>query len=144
MITCSYKMSDAEGLLKEIKQVEALKTTSTYPEGMKNKTLNNAYKMLGNLVVNQKMNVLIDKKKKLLKVKIQKRLMRKLNKVYKEVGDIFFNAVKVGADKDEKLLKQVIAFYFTSGQALESVLEAIQLYFDWYPKLPDLETNILK
>jgi len=138
MITCSFKLADAKSLAAEIKQVEALKVGGTYPEGIKKKTLNNAYKMLGNLVIKQKMNALIDQKNKASGEAV-KEIDEKLKAVYKEVGDIFFAAVKAGVDKDEKFLKQVIVYYFTSEIALENVLEAIQLYFEWYPKLPALE-----
>jgi len=138
MITCSFKMADAKSLDAEIKQVEALKVGGTYPEGIKKKTLNNAYKMLGNLVIKQKMNVLIDQKNKASGEAV-KEIDEKLKAVYKEVGDIFFAAVKAGVEKDETFLKQVIVYYFTSEMALENVLEAIQLYFEWYPKLPALE-----
>lgn len=139
MLTCSYKLGDEEKLRSEIAQVEKLKTSSAYPEGVKIKTLNNAYKMLGNLVMQEKMNPMIAQKNAASDNKKKKEIEAQLRPVYKELGDIFFAAIKNSVDKDEKFLKNIIELYFVSEMALENVLEAINLYFEWYPKLPDLE-----
>lgn len=138
MITCSYKLADEESLRSEIAQVEKLKNSSAYPEGVKKKTLNNAYKMLGNLVMQKKMNPMIAKKNTAPENQ-KKEIEAQLRPVYKELGDIFFAAIKNSVDKDEKFLKNIIELYFVSEMALENVLEAINLYFEWYPKLPELE-----
>jgi len=141
MITCSFKLNDRETLASEIEQLVALKVGPNYPEGIKNKTLSNAYKMLGNLVIQQKMNPLIASKNKAKGKEEIEQVDTQLKQVYKEVGDVFFSSIKVSAEKDENFLKQIIVFYFSSEIALEKVLEAINLYFEWYPTLPDLESK---
>ena len=139
LVSCSYKLEDAASIEKEIKALKALKPDG---EALLEKELSSfigkALQMQANLKISKEMNPLINEEAA-AKGGAKEAVRAKLAEVYIATADLLFESLNVTGDKDENMLKQVIAYYYTPEQGREKALEAINRYFEWYSEKPKME-----
>jgi hypothetical protein len=137
MISCSYSLADLAMFDADLASYAKLKPTATLSTAMISDFRGKALKMKANLMIQQKLNPLLTKTEGLKGAALEA-VERELSPVYVATADLLFEALKISGEQSEDMLKQVIGYYYSSSEGREKALEAMNLYFKWYPDLPEL------
>jgi hypothetical protein len=138
MILSGYNLGDMDVLSKDIALYEKLKPNDDLSQATLDDFRAKAYQYKANLVIKQKLNPLSTKMEG-LKGEALKALKVELNQAYVETADLLYQSLLISEERNEDLLKSVIAYYYTSPEAREKALVAMNLYFKWYPNKPMLD-----
>jgi TolA-binding protein len=138
MTSSSYQLGDLAMITKDITSLSQLKTGVELSKGMINDFQVKAFRMKANLLIQQQLNPLLTRTEG-LKGKALEAVESELSPIYVKTADLYFDALKLSGDKDEELLKPIIGFYYSAETGREKALEAMNLYFEWYPNLPELD-----
>lgn len=129
VLTCDYRKAEVAQFGKMMDLYKKIKIDDEFKLSNKNKNLANYQKMYGNLIIKNEINPL----------KNNKENETVLKKKYIQVADLYMNSLKISRDKDQALLEKVIGYYFSTRESLPKALSALELYFKWFPELPELE-----
>lgn len=146
MVSCSYRLNDEERLIRDIEGLKSLKPQKADPtkgiEELEEKELKefitNALRMQANIVITEKINPMI-KEQDALKGAEREAFGMEMAPFYLKAGGLFLESLEVSDDRDENILKQVIAYFYTAKTGREKALDALNLYFQWYPDKPVLD-----
>jgi hypothetical protein len=152
MVSCSYKLSDEKRLIRDIEGLKSLKPQMADPakkvEALEKKDLNdfiaNALRMQANIVISGNINPMNDALIELKKGPEREAHSMKMAPFYLHAGELFLESLKVAEDKDDKILRQVISYFYTAKTGREKALDALNLYFEWYPDKPLLDQWVVE
>jgi len=146
MVSCSYRLDDEDRISGDITGLKGLKPQKADPtKGIKEladeeikEFIANALRMQANIVIAKEINPMIKEQDGLTGPEREAHAM-KMAPFYLKAGELFYESLEVADDRDEGILKQVIAYFYTAKTGREKALDALKLYFKWYPEKPVLD-----